>query len=202
MKQTKTFQKEKVKRNQKILIYGAAVYGEIALRGLEILGLKAECFVDREHAGETYFGLNIISPEELKNYRNAVVIIASLNYYGEILEYLKKLDMHEYYDMEEIMQLNFENSELTEYAWEEIAHFQKYKTMIENYKQDYFIINHCEIVVTEKCTLRCRDCANLMQHYERPENIDSQEIIQTFNRFLDVIDVLCELRIRRGTFYI
>ncbi len=198
MKQTKTFQKEKVKRNQKILIYGAAVYGEIALRGLEILGLKAECFVDREHAGETYFGLNIISPEELKNYRNAVVIIASLNYYGEILEYLKKLDMHEYYDMEEIMQLNFENSELTEYAWEEIAHFQKYKTMIENYKQDYFIINHCEIVVTEKCTLRCRDCANLMQHYERPENIDSQEIIQTFNRFLDVIDVLCELRILGG----
>ena len=198
MRQTESFQIEKVTENQKILIYGAAIYGEIALRGLEILGLRADYFVDREYVGEEYLGLSIISPDELIYYKDDIVIIASLNYFSEILEYLKSINISHYYDMESIMQLNFKQSKLSEYALEEVQHFEKYKTTIENCESNNLVINHCEIVVTEKCTLRCRDCANLMQFYKNPENLNIKEIIDAFNLFLEVIDILCELRILGG----
>lgn len=198
MRQTESFKKEKIVDNPKILIYGAAVYGEIALRGLEILGLKPECFIDREHVGEEYLGYRIISPNDLNGYKDAVVIIASLNYFGEILEYLKGQKISRYYDMEDIMHLDYSHLELSEYALEEVQHYEKYLTTIENCQADALVINHCEIVVTEKCTLRCRDCANLMQYYKKPMDIEIKNIIQDFNRFIQVIDVLCELRILGG----
>ena len=31
-------------------------------------------------------------------------------------------------------------------------------------------------MITEKCTLKCKDCANLMQFYESPINIDLKEV--------------------------
>lgn len=198
MRQTESFQKEKVKKSQKIIIYGAAVYGEIALRGLETLGLKLDCFVDRGYIGQRYLGYDVISPEELIKMNNAVVIIASLNYFGEIVEFLKNIDNIQYYDMEELMHLDYSNSRLSEYALEEVQHFEKYQVTIENYDKDAFIINHCEIVVTEKCTLKCKDCANLMQYYKKPESFEVKKIIREFNRLLQSIDLLCELRILGG----
>jgi hypothetical protein len=35
-----------------------------------------------------------------------------------------------------------------------------------------------DIVVTERCTLKCRDCSNLMQHYENPKDLPLDEIIE------------------------
>ena len=34
-----------------------------------------------------------------------------------------------------------------------------------------------DVVITECCTLRCRNCANLMQYYHNPENTDADETI-------------------------
>lgn len=198
MRQTESFRKDKIQENQKILIYGAGIYGEIALRGLEILGLNADFFVDKGHAGEEYLGIPVIHPDELNSKRSEVIIIASLNYFGEILEYLKNIGLNQYYDMEDLMHLDFEHVGLSEYALEEVQHFEKYQITIENYQRNAMIINHCEIVVTEKCTLRCRDCANLMQYYKKPESFDMKEIIRAFDRFLETIDILCELRILGG----
>lgn len=198
MRQTESFRKEKIKEGQRILIYGAAVYGEIALRGLEISGIKPEGFVDRGHAGEQYLGYDVISPDSLIDMDDVVVIIASLNYFGEILEYLKSIGIRQYYDMETLLHLDHSHSCLSEYALEEVQHFEKYLTTIENHDKDALIINHCEIVVTEKCTLRCRDCANLMQYYKAPVNFDVEELMRAFDRFLQTIDVLCELRILGG----
>ena len=39
-----------------------------------------------------------------------------------------------------------------------------------------------DIVLTECCTLRCRDCSNLMQYYEKPENLDPEEVISSLQR--------------------
>jgi hypothetical protein len=33
-----------------------------------------------------------------------------------------------------------------------------------------------DVVVTERCTLRCRDCSNLMQHYKNPKDVPFEEI--------------------------
>lgn len=54
------------------------------------------------------------------------------------------------------------------------------RTGIYNYvrKKRYpdTIVN-MDVVITECCTLRCRDCSNLMQYYHHPENLDIDEAI-------------------------
>lgn len=41
-----------------------------------------------------------------------------------------------------------------------------------------------DVVLTECCTLRCRNCANLMQYYKHPENLDAEETISALEALL------------------
>lgn len=48
---------------------------------------------------------------------------------------------------------------------------------------DYF-----EVVVTTRCTLRCQNCANLMQYYHQPMHVDWDVIEKSVKRLLECID--------------
>ena len=50
-------------------------------------------------------------------------------------------------------------------------------------------IVHLDVVITECCSLRCRDCSNLMQYYHKPENLDAGEIISSLRRILSAVRV-------------
>ena len=50
-------------------------------------------------------------------------------------------------------------------------------------------IVHLDVVITECCSLRCRDCSNLMQYYHHPENLDGDVIIKSLGRILSAMKV-------------
>ena len=50
-------------------------------------------------------------------------------------------------------------------------------------------IVHLDVVITECCTLRCRDCSNLMQYYHKPENLDAEEMVTCLRRLLASVKV-------------
>lgn len=56
----------------------------------------------------------------------------------------------------------------------------------------------CDIVVTEKCSLRCGKCFNLMQYYKFPRNFDVFETKEMLDKSLNTIDMIYELRILGG----
>ena len=58
-------------------------------------------------------------------------------------------------------------------------------------------ILHLDLVITECCSLKCRDCSNLMQYYKTPENISSNEVIADLNKLLDCMRVR-ELKVIGG----
>lgn len=58
-------------------------------------------------------------------------------------------------------------------------------------------ILHLDLVITECCSLKCRDCSNLMQYYQHPENISSGEVLSDLRKLLDVFTVR-ELKIIGG----
>ena len=83
MRLTETFTKEFYNSEKKLLIYGAGNYGEIALGGLKEIGLTPDYFVDKNHAGELYHQIPVISPQEINRFSQDVFLVASLNYFGE-----------------------------------------------------------------------------------------------------------------------
>ena len=50
-------------------------------------------------------------------------------------------------------------------------------------------IVHLDVVLTECCSLRCRDCSNLMQYYHNPANLDVNEIIRSLQILLAAVRV-------------
>ena len=198
MRITKSFTLEDLRDNQKIIIYGAGRYGELALRGLQHLKLQPLYFADRVLAGKEHLGVKVIAPHELKNYKEDIILIASYNYFYDMLDTLEKYGNHYYYDILELLKLEYDESILSEYLLDEKANWKKYEQVVEGVVENGLIIPHCEIVLTERCTLKCKDCSDLMQYYSHPEDLDVNEMIETFSKFLDSIDMLSELRILGG----
>lgn len=56
---------------------------------------------------------------------------------------------------------------------------------------------YLDVVITECCTLKCRDCSNLMQYYHHPENLDIEEQIIALRRIFRSVRV-AQLKILGG----
>lgn len=54
-----------------------------------------------------------------------------------------------------------------------------------------------DVVITECCSLKCRNCSNLMQYYKCPENLDPEEVIESLRRLLKAVRV-SQLKILGG----
>lgn len=63
---------------------------------------------------------------------------------------------------------------------------------------DGVYINNLDFIVTTKCSLRCRDCSNLMQYYGHPENFSEIELKQNLQNLLIYVSHINELRVIGG----
>ena len=55
-----------------------------------------------------------------------------------------------------------------------------------------------EIVLTKRCTLRCRDCANLIQYYDHPGREDHDTVITSIRRLLSAVDGIANFKLLGG----
>ena len=197
MRRTKDFNIADIGKDTRIVIYGAGRYGELAYWGLKSLGIEPNYFMDRSRAGERLYGIAIISPSCISEYKEDAVLIASYNYYNEISKFLLDNGAQNVYNISSLLDLEYDESVLSEYLMDEKHNSDKYRNVVENEYDSELIINHCELVVTEKCTLRCKNCANLMQYYDSPQNAEISDI-DAFGNFIESIDKLLDWRILGG----
>ena len=71
------FNVDKINNGNPVILYGAAMYGEIAFNALCALKIPVYAFCDRVQAGRKFCGLNVISPEELKFFTEAHILICA-----------------------------------------------------------------------------------------------------------------------------
>ena len=64
--------------------------------------------------------------------------------------------------------------------------------------ENLLFIRSVDLVLTEKCSLKCKDCANLMQYYQNPVNIEKQELLDDLEDLMSVADEVNEIRIIGG----
>lgn len=186
---------EVLKNANNILIYGASVYGELALRGLEVLGYKPLCFVDRARVGQIYLGYPVIDPSKMQEHKKDVVLIASADFYYEILNFLEALDCESIYDISYLLNQEIDDTKISSRA----------KEMLDA-KENYFraavgtdlTIVHLGFCVSERCSLKCKDCSFLMQYYRHPQNIDLEKYKPALDRFIEAVDYISEFRIYGG----
>ncbi|NLN86261.1 MAG: radical SAM protein [Syntrophomonadaceae bacterium] len=61
-----------------------------------------------------------------------------------------------------------------------------------------FELVRVEMSITARCTLRCRDCCNLIPCYEKPSDLDTTRLLQDIDDFLGNVDRVCRFVVMGG----
>lgn len=64
--------------------------------------------------------------------------------------------------------------------------------------KDKLFLRSVDIVISEKCSLKCKDCSNLMQYYLHPKNFFYEQIKKEFNELTSNISHIFEVRLIGG----
>jgi hypothetical protein len=154
-----------------IVIFGASVLGALALRLLETRNLHPECFVDNDTRKqvEEFYGYPVISFQELlSKYPNVAVIIAADRYYEEIYE-----QVCPYY-------------------------IEVYRMVHSTPNSKELYLNQLNVVVTERCTLKCKHCSSLIPLYKQPEDCNTEVLLISLWYLLECVDGISRIEVLGG----
>ena len=185
-----------------IIIYGASTVGEVLLDELERNKIEVSAFCDYNinKAGKYFCGKEVIHISKLKErYAKAFFIITA----AEIIEVQKKLEEFGYYDhmsgsaiLEEINVYDREYGKPSEFVEYTVSTcINCHKNLLE---KERLFARSIDLIITQKCSLKCRDCSNLAQYYKKPENFDEKELYKEIDRLCDLFDQINEIRLIGG----
>lgn len=188
-------------RRDNVIVYGTGNYGAMALHALKLRGITPLCVCDSNKAnwGREFYGHKVISPLELQSkHLDALVLVASLQF--------KFLNRQLLGRGHKILDCDFLFADLDLTGIAAPAPAERLIWMLNLYlfgidadkDQKNLKIKSLDIVVTEKCTLKCADCSNLMQYYEKPQDSQLDTTIAALDRFMAHIDDIHEFRLIGG----
>lgn len=192
-----------------MLIFGAGVIGEVTLHAAIARGIPVECFVDDRIKGPLQ-GVEIIHTRELKTrYPQAHFYLTSPNIQDMILK-LSDMGYSSWKSCGEVLR-DFDvsgmkllaldgDSKASRYSIEHVKYL--IRTCLHHHDNylcpERLTVQSIDLIVTERCSMKCRDCSNLMQYYERPENAELDEMLATIDSMCQMMDEIYEVRVIGG----
>ncbi len=199
-----TIKKKLKNKLQPVVLFGAGQIGEMCYFALTQHNIKVDFFCDssKSKQGKMFCGKKIISPNELYNQDRDIMIFISNNYYPLLKKDLSKKDFKNIYHCSDFLKkTDFSNSKLMLQPLKIERWIEFYNSMImkEEFNEKGMLhIKSLDVQVTEKCSLKCKDCSNLMQYYSRVKDSDYNVIVKSISRFMSCIDDIYEFRVLGG----
>ncbi|MBU4580270.1 radical SAM protein [Patescibacteria group bacterium] len=194
---------EKIKNNKApIIIFGAGVVGEALYYACREAGIKVECFCDN-NINKTKSSKRktevIHVPALKKKYQDAVFLISSADI-KDVVEQLKGLGYSEWH----AGSLLLKDFDIYQNKFNAPMEFVEYAVATVILCHDSYLtpnklfLRSVDIIITECCSLKCRDCSNLTQYYKNPANCDIDELTRAIDKFCVIIDEVNEFRVIGG----
>jgi len=190
-----------IKKNNDVWIWGIGAAGKWASDNIDS---NFKGFIDSGAAKHnlTYKNLSVYSPETVQNLIKSddLILVTVLDIQDVIPVIENKFTGIEWSALGEFItnqkasiNLTDESNEFIEYTLKavELCH----KSFIN---KDNKFLHSVDIVISEKCTLNCKDCANLMQYYQDAKNINYEMIVRDFENLTSKIDHIFEVRLIGG----
>ena len=189
---------------RKIIMYGTGDMADITTYCLNNLGISAYCYANKNGNYVSSYS-NVISLKELAEmYReDSIIILFTVQSIAHTeVRNLTEVGISEVYSVRKL--------------WNEVDFNQLGEGLSSHYKDIYnnregifffedmikyperIYMYSLDVVVTERCSLKCKECSNLMQYYKQPKNLDMGELQNTIDNILSKIDQLHQLRILGG----
>ena len=162
-----SFDVDKYDGNTPVVIWGTGLIGGILYQGLKKRNITVSAFAD-SFRKEEYCGTPIIDPKALAEWyqkEKIIILIGVTAKRKEIEDILNDFKIDQYYDAWDFIEdLAEENEELRKAVfdeWQTRESYLMYKWQIHAPQKLW--IRSVDFMITEKCSLKCRDCSNLMQ---------------------------------------
>ena len=210
----KEFSDFKIDHNakDKIVLFGAGTLGKLTLIGLKNNEIRVDFFCDSDERkqGKEIEKIKILSPDNLDNFdRNTKIFICAI-YFSSIIPLLKKKGFTNFYKSTELL----DNLDIEKYYKQVVIEGNGYleplkiKRDIDFYnemgrKDDYISngklnVKSIDVQITEKCSLKCKDCSNLMQYYHKPIDTEQGLLFKSIDKIMNCVDQLDEFRVLGG----
>ena len=185
-----------------VIIFGAFSVGEALFFAAQESGVKVDCFCDNDfnRTKKPVCNTKVIHTSQLKkNYPDAIFLISAADI-NDVLNQLNGLGYKKWYPST----LFLRNFDIYSHKYSLPADFVVYTVDTTLFCHDSFLtpnklyLRSVDIIITERCSLRCRDCSNLMQYYQNPKDSDIKELFRNINQFLKIIDEIHEFRVLGG----
>ena len=189
-------------QNEGVVVFGTGNFGSLAKSALKQKKINVNFFIDNNfnNCGKNFEGIKVISANELfKQNPQSNVLIASLNF-KYLKRQLKDLGINNFYDVDFL----FDNFDITKTLTKWSKDRCKVQLDLYNYSvnatrdPNKLNVNSIDLVLTEKCSLKCKHCSNLMQYYEQPIDNDLELLIKSFDNFINAVDYCYEVRMIGG----
>ena len=195
-----------------IIIYGADLVGKVLLNACKSMGIKIECFCDDSinkinlSCSDAVYGMEVIDPAKLRDKYSDAHFLVSSTYIKDIIHHLKKLDFTKWYDCSILRSYDHWGDEYTDSWGRRVVSkaFVDFTTKAclssqEGYLNKDKLFARCvDLVITEKCSMKCTDCSNLMQYYLTPQTYDFENVLKSIDFLFSSVDEVYEMRVIGG----
>ena len=187
--------------NKDILLYGFGTSGKWLSSNIEG---KIRGFIDSDtkKTGLKFNNIPVYSIEEAKKLinKNTLIIVTVLDIQDvistvESLSPGKWLPLGKFLNNEQVINnpLKNEDKSYVEYSLKAVESCHK-----SYFSTKKLFLKSIDIIITERCSLKCKDCSNLMQYYVNPINVSFNEILKDFETLINNVDHIYEIRLIGG----
>ncbi len=198
-----------------VYIFGADIAGKVTEKILKKHGVETTGFLDNNwnKCGIMIDDVEVYHASKIDSMDNGSVILIASTYIADIISQIEGMGFYKWAPITNIidanrhenframlsgnLQQNHAGGEFTkdfiDFAISNMVNSQK-----KYLDPDLLFIRSVDLILTEKCSLNCKDCANLMQYYENPVNIERDELLDDLKDLCTVADEINEIRIIGG----
>ena len=191
------------KETKSTILFGTGNLGKIALKAINNTNIEVIAIADNDEGkwGKQWNGYDVINPKDIKNYNQVdSIIIASLNFpymRKQVLDVNKSINIYDFDFLLNEINLEDCNTDWSVDRCKEQLDLYTYSVNAQKKKGDLFL-NSIDLVLTEKCSLKCKDCSNLMQYYAKPVDEDFDTLVNSIDKILSTVGHIREVRIIGG----
>lgn len=185
-----------------VIIFGAGIVGEAIFRACRDAEIKVECFCDNNinKTKSSMCNLDIIHVQDLKTkYKDAHFIISAADI-KDVVEQLRDLGYTKWQASSSLLR----DFDVSQYEFSAPTDFVEFAVSTCLLCHDSYLdpgklfFRSVDIIITERCSLKCRDCSNLMQYYKKPKDCSVEDLAQSIDAFCSLVDEVNEFRVIGG----
>lgn len=190
------------KQDIPVVIFGVGIVGEVMFYACKDAGIEVQCFCDNNinKTSSLKCGIEVVHTPSLKyKFGDAIFLISSADI-KDVISQLDKLGFRKWHDCGFLLK----GFDLSKHQYSAPPDFAEYAVSTCILCHDSYLnpeklfMRSVDIIITERCSLKCKDCSNLMQYYMKPSDCGTDDIMKTIDQFLLVVDEVNEFRVIGG----